>query len=167
MTPTLLTGSRNLSNSIVQKCDNNLNSFRSSSPLHFTPQVPETGAGSVVAAAVYELPIASGTGTTERLNSELDSFYSDIASIECNQVAAASEDQLPVESSGAVAGGGCASTSVPQRIVDVSSNKGTVGEKVSKSVTTVTKKKKVKTSLSDIKQMSHLISKWQEASRDL
>lgn len=129
--------------------------------------MPETGAGSVVAAAVYELPIASGTGTTERLNSELDSFYSDIASIECNQVAAALEDQLPVESSGAVAGGGGASTSVPQRIVDVSSNKGTVGEKVSKSVTTVTKKKKVKTSLSDIKQMSHLISKWQEASRDL
>lgn len=118
----------------------------------------------------------------DRLNFELDSFYSDIATIECNQVS--SEGQEVVEANAALdangGGGGDSGTVLVSSVVqngsqhnsvqtsvvseDVTANKGTVstGDKVSKS-----KKKKVKTSLSDIKQMSHLISKWQKAQQDL
>lgn len=125
----------------------------------------------------YEIPSAvvasSSSGhSTERLNSELDSFYSDIASIECNQVAETAP--LVDGEEGKQSSNGSSAIDIHPPLphvpvpVDVSTtssssanNKGTV-DKVSKA-----KKKKVKTSLSDIKDMSHLISKWQKAQQDL
>lgn len=119
----------------------------------------------------YEIPSAvvasSSSGhSTERLNSELDSFYSDIASIECNQVAETAPLVDGEEGKQSSNGSSAIDIHPPLPPVDVSSsslanNKGTV-DKVSKA-----KKKKVKTSLSDIKDMSHLISKWQKAQQDL
>lgn len=120
----------------------------------------------------YEIPSAvmassSGGHSTERLNSELDSFYSDIASIECNQVAEATPLVDGEEGKQTSNGSSAIDIHPPVPVpVDVSSsssanNKGTV-DKVSKA-----KKKKVKTSLSNIKDMSHLISKWQKAQQDL
>lgn len=126
--------------------------------------------------STYEMPVASGNAnaSTVRLNSELDSFYSDIASIECNQVAdqegvspapASIVDNAPSGIS-KLPGAGASQEILSVPIEAVSANKGTVvgGEKVSKGIK---KKKKVKTSLSDIKDMSHLISKWQKAQQDL
>lgn len=109
----------------------------------------------------------------DRLNFELDSFYSDIATIECNQETAepetgvsspvAATQSLPPPPSAILAKESTSQgKSGGDNSVDVSTRgKVTVGEKVSK------KKKKVKTSLSDIKDMSHLISKWQKAQQDL
>lgn len=135
---------------------------------------------SVTLSAAYEIPSVSGH-STQRLNSELDSFYSDIASIEFNQEADVvdmpvnglngASSSLANGSPAAVAPAIAPSHPPAHASVDVMSsssstnnnNKGTVVvEKASKG-----KRKKVKTSLSDIKDMSHLISKWQKAQQDL
>lgn len=135
-------------------------------------QIPLVGNQHPVRASIsaYEIPSAvvasSSSGhSTERLNSELDSFYSDIASIECNQVAETTPLVDGEEGKQSSNGSSAIEIHPPlPPVPDVSSsanNKGTV-DKVSKP-----KKKKVKTSLSDIKDMSHLISKWQKAQQDL
>lgn len=152
-------------------------------PIHALQLTP-----GVVGIVDYEMPIAecgavSSAGNSnpppaDRLNNELDSFYSDIASIECNQVAE-QQQQQSVEVSvddGSRGGATLPATTAAQEVSAaaaaaasssaLSSHKGTVvvSEKVSRGGS---KRKKVKTSLSDIKQMSHLISKWQRAQEDL
>lgn len=133
----------------------------------------------------YEIPGSGAVAghSADRLNFELDSFYSDIATIECNQVSSEGQQEGEGDANRDANGdGGDNGTVLVSSVVvgrngsqhksvqasgseDVTTNKGTVssGDKVSKNK----KKKKVKTSLSDIKEMSHLISKWQKAQQDL
>lgn len=151
-------------------------------PIHALQLTP-----GVVGIVDYEMPIAecgavSSAGNSnpppaDRLNNELDSFYSDIASIECNQVAEQQQQSVEVSvDDGSRGGATLPATTAAQEVSAaaaaaasssaLSSHKGTVvvSEKVSRGGS---KRKKVKTSLSDIKQMSHLISKWQRAQEDL
>lgn len=155
-------------------------------PIH-TLQVPP----GAVAIVDYEMPIAlieaecgavssagnSNPPAADRLNNELDSFYSDIASIECNQVAEQQQQQQSVGVSvddGSRGGATLPAMTAVQEVsaaaaaassTATSAHKGTVV--VSEKVSRGSKRKKVKTSLSDIKEMSHLISKWQKAQEDL
>lgn len=106
-------------------------------------------------------------------SSELDSFYSDLASIESSQATTtepgaisgqemncgeAATGLLPVESNG----GSSTTRQVEKSVVSKATTGGGVEGGVVKK-----RPKKVKTSLSDIRDMSHLISKWQKAQQDL
>lgn len=117
-------------------------------------------------------PPVIGIASVEHLNSELDSFYSDIATIESNQVAVP-EGETPPDNAPPTTEiyGAPSSASVeklhppPPSMTSADNGAGSAG--VSDKVAQKKKSKKVKTSLSDIKQMSHLISKWQKAQQDL
>lgn len=135
---------------------------------------PSTVTASIDSAAAPSPPLDNSL--RKDLNLELDSFYSDIASIENVATAAAAAARIsPTPNSGepldgmasSVASPGAASAEEAMPPSDegtaasVSLATGRPAERV------VKRAKKVKTTLSNIKDMSHLISKWQKAQQDL